>query len=162
MRIATIGLALALLFSTTAANAIDGAMTIELSTGGTVVGPSTAPGREGTIDVIALSGGIMGGGSADRCRSLRVQKRIDQTTPLLAKALDDAELADTLTIRLYDAGTQYATLRLTDAVFSAIAYLGGSRNDAPVEHVTLGYTEVEWIVTGGTSTTIICASGSAA
>jgi len=160
MRGLLIGIAFALLIPVASAKAMDGAMTVELNVQGTLVGPSTTPGREGTIDVIGLAGGLLGGAAADRCRPVIVHKRIDQTTPLLARALDNAEIAGIVTIQLYESGSQFATLRLTDAVLVAMAYLGGSGEEPPTEAITLNYQEIRWTLTGGITSDIVCASAS--
>ena len=148
-------LLLASLFPLTA-SAIDAVMEIQFETQGTIIGPNTTPGQEGTIELSGLSGGLRLGG-ADRCRPITVQKRIDATTPLLFNALDNGEIATLVTIRGFEMGDHHYIFALENASIASISLSGTASELVSTEQLSFTYQKITWTaVSNGATGEVIC------
>jgi type VI secretion system secreted protein Hcp len=129
-------------------DAIDASMSIV----GQKTGQFNGDGRNGKIDVIAVSHEIFsprdpasGLPTGKRQhKPLTIRKELDKSTPLLYNSLVNNENLTSVTFTFFRGGTGFMTVKLTNANVSDIKLIGG------YQEVSFTYQKIEWTwVDGG-------------
>jgi type VI secretion system secreted protein Hcp len=116
---------------------------------GDIKGDVTQKGREGSMEVTKLELGSSGSGGARKWDSIRITKRIDQSTPLLLNAYFTNETLTNATLKLWRPAMsgqeeQYLTISLQNAliVSDRIVNDASTSQGAAVEEIALTFQKI--------------------
>jgi len=148
--------------------ALNAFLTLQGKAQGSIKGPVTQKGREGTIMVIAANHEVAApmsnaGGAAIGKRVHRpfvITKELDKSSPLLYKAMVNAEDLNVWELKFYAADItgvekQNYTVKLTDAFITDIRFVLPNTKNAdtlklsPYEEIEFIYRTIEWTWTDG-------------
>lgn len=128
---------------------------------GTIKGGVTKSGREGAIEVLAISHEIVSPRDPQsglptgkrQHKPFVITKTLDKSSPLLAKALVDNETLPTWELQLYQPAAKGGealayTIKLTNANIASIRIMLDDKGN-PIEEVTFTYQKIEWIWADG-------------